>query len=309
MSRGIDYSKWDKMDFSDNEDDNDEKGYDHNTPRVTRLDQPSTVTFGNPNERNNGGSISITQSPTKFSKAQAQNVSTTTSVKETDASSENMIILDKHKSEPDNITSKLSHLTRNGGSFIYPTKKTETFWSQDRHEAVFSIVFDGTQIASRYISVEVKGALNYKDRFAAVGGNKPIDAENTSSKGEVIIKSSNNGHVLFKGHLAYSIYFPENEEEVDWEIDATNPNRKLVKITLLKALPMQGLTIWWSRPFLDYPEIDVVNDIEDRDHKKHSDGSDKSAKNHEQMKAVWDEAHRMFKEKVKNREKQSIDIQ
>ena len=167
----------------------------------------------------------------------------------------------------------------------------------------FSIAFDGAKIASRDIQVEVSGALNYKDRFAAVGGNRPIDRENDSSKGEIIIRASS--YILFKGQLAYSIYLPENEEEVDWEIDASDSSKKLVKITLLKALPMQGLTIWWSKPFLTYPEIDVVRDIKDRDKKK---TSGQSVKDHEQMKSVWDEAHRMFKEKVKNREKEVIDI-
>lgn len=293
MSRGIDYSKWDKMDFSDGEDDQSgSEFHDQNTPRVTRLDEPSSVTFGNPN----GSDINITKS---INTARPQNTQTIqklikNDVQETSSDNENGTEFEQD--------TKYDLLTRNGGTFIDPSANTETFWSQDRLEVGFSVAFDGTQIASRDIQVEVKGALNYKDRFAAVGGNKPIDTDNASSKGELIVRASST--VLFKGHLAYSIYLPENEEEVDWEIDATDPNKKLVKITLLKALPMQGLTIWWSKPFLSYPEIDVVNDIQDRDKKKTS----KSAKNHEQMKAVWDEAHRMFKEKVKNREKQSIDI-
>ena len=40
----VDYSKWDKMDFSDSDSDNEE---DNDVgPRVTALDQPGNVTIG-----------------------------------------------------------------------------------------------------------------------------------------------------------------------------------------------------------------------------------------------------------------------
>jgi len=156
--------------------------------------------------------------------------------------------------------------------------------------------------------VEVKGALNFVDRFAAVGGNKETNSENANSKGrgEICIRTSN-GLNIFQGYLAYSIYLPEGEEEVDWEIDATDPRKKFIKITMLKALPMQGLTIWWSRPVLDYPEINVVKDIKGRGNTTGSEGATSESRQ-EKMKATWDEAHRLFREKIKKREKQSINI-
>lgn len=305
MSRGIDYSKWDKMDFSDDEeDDQSSSSYEHNTPRVTRLDEPSSITFGN----DDGGSINITQSNLKPHSGNSVQKALGKSIDATCDSGKSKKFHEKD--------TKLKLLTRNGGAYIDPSTQSETFWSQDRNETIFSVAFDSTKIASRDIRVEVKGALSYKDRFAAVGGNRAIDADIANSKGELIVSASSfsipSSSILFRGHLAYSIHLPEDEEEVDWEIDTTSnlKNKKLVKITLSKALPMQGLTIWWNKPFLGFPEIDVVNDIEDRDKKRNTNGCDQRTpiKNHEQMKTVWDEAHRMFREKVKNREKQSIDI-
>ncbi len=366
MSRrgGIDYSKWDKMDFSD--DDEEEEDEDHQQgsssyyddgndddnsitkPRVTRLDEPSSVTFGHDRE----GSINIRPQQQQQQQQQQSNtkpqsdkaILETSSVQcshrtssnsgnnSTQETKKSVMNEEDEKVSPETIQStKWKLLTRNGGTYIDPLTQRQTFWSQDRHEVIFYIPFDGTQIPSRTIRVQVKGAFHYKDRFSAVGGNRPLDADGNNthgSKGELLVtttatttassSSSTERIILFKGSFAYSIYLPEDEDEVDWEIDATtekNPNHsKLIKITLLKALPMQGLTIWWNKPFLGYPEIDVVKDIQDRDGKKtrNKDGNmndnTTSAKNHEEMKAVWDEAHRMFREKVKNRQKQSIDI-
>ena len=55
--KGIDYSKWDKMDFSD--DDDESANSEQNIPRVTRLDEPSRVTCYN------DGSINIRKGETK----------------------------------------------------------------------------------------------------------------------------------------------------------------------------------------------------------------------------------------------------
>ena len=293
---GIDYSKWDKMDFSDDDDDDnddDNSTNSENVPRVTRLDEPSSVTC------NPDGSVNIGTTTTTTKKLQKDNKNDK-SLKRVEILSEKPI--DSNKLNND----RLRLLTQNGGSFVDPLTKMESFWRQDRHEAVLSITFDHLKIASRDIHLEVKGALSYKDRFAAVGGNRTTDKDDeaSNSKGEINVRTAN-GSLIFKGDLAYAIHLPEGEEEVDWEIDATYPGKKMIQITFLKALPMQGLTIWWNKPVMDYPEIDVLKDIEGRS----SENNDASSQSKQQkMKATWDEAHRMFREKVKKREKQEIDI-
>ena len=289
-NRGIDYSKWDKMDFSD-DDDNSTNSEQNTFPRVTRLDEPSSVTVKD-------GSVNIQKGEVMAEKKKT-NINTSIKKKVDGGTT----CIESIKTTCTGDDRRRSILTHNGGSYIDQLTNTETFWSQDRHEVIFSISFDFLKILSRDIRVEVKGGLSYSDRFAAVGGSKVTD-QDSDGKGEIHVKTTT-GINIFRGHLAYSIYLPEGEEEVDWEIDATDPNKKLIKITLLKALPMQGLTIWWSKPMVKYPEIDVVRDIQGRGN---DNNRDDSTSKQEQMKAVWDEAHRLFREKVKKREKHTIDI-
>ena len=42
----VDYSKWDRMDFGSDSDNDDENNHDGSGPRVTSLDQPGKVTIG-----------------------------------------------------------------------------------------------------------------------------------------------------------------------------------------------------------------------------------------------------------------------
>lgn len=302
-SGGIDYSKWDKMNFSDDDDDDesdDDSTHAKNAPRVTRLDEPSRVTC------NPDGSVQINKATTTATTTAKAIEETEESVSKVKPLYDRFVKSDDDKTKND----KLNLLTRNGGSFVDPSTGTESYWSQDRNEVVLSIAFDPSKFSSRHIRVQVRGALNYKDRFAAVGGDRATDTGtgtkggSGNSKGKINVTTTC-GSTIIEGYLAYAIYLPEDEEEVDWEIDATNPKKKLIKITLLKALPMQGLTIWWSKPMMNYPEIDVVKDIEGRGNE---DGDAKTKSKQEKMKASWDEAHRLFREKVKNREKQVIDI-
>lgn len=314
MSKGIDYSKWDKMNFSDDEDSNDDEMEVSTSshPRVTRLDEPSRVTCAQDGSIHiqNGGEMNT-----------ATTTATTTSIKY-NSHSHDGISSQKPMEELGNnddistikkniSTSSVHYLTKNGGSYKDPVTNIQTYWSQTRYEVVLSIEIDHTNIASRDIRVKVTGSLNYKDRFAAVGGNRTIKSskedDSDSNRGEIYVHTKD-GREIFKGSLAYHIYLPEGDDDVDWEIDATNPKMKLVKITLLKALPMQGLTIWWSKPILDYPEIDVVKDIEDRNKDGTNDKTSTSSSKQEELKRVWDEAHRMFRENIKNRQKQTINI-
>jgi hypothetical protein len=303
-TKGIDYSKWDKMNFSDDEEEEEEDEESSNdlgrqhTPRVTRLDTPSRVICST------DGSIDIQQGI-------GTNNETITKPK---AEQEEELVVRQKPEHCDDMSPKVSIeksttniiklLTRNGGSYIVPSSNTQTFWSQDRNEAVLSVVFDSSKISSRDIRVRVKGGLNYNDRHSAVGGMRPqANDDNCESKGEIQITTTT-GIELFRGSVAYDFYLSEDEEEVDWEIDATNEQQKMVKITLLKALPMQGLTIWWNKPILGYPDIDVIKDISDRVKKSNDNGE--IANKDEEMKDVWDEAHRLFRERVKQREKYSV---
>lgn len=272
MPGGIDYSKWDKIDYGSDDEDS---SVNEEAPAVTRLDESSSVTFSS-----NG--VSIAPSPTIQ--------------KEKEISSKPPVQNDSSISK--NVK-KRKICTKNGSSYVDPKSGNEILWSQDRNEVNISIIYDCNTIASKDIRVKIHGALSYQDRFSAVGTENIIDGVE-GSKGKLIVTAKGCDEPLLQGYTGYPVYLPQDEEEIDWEIDVTDSNMKMIRITLLKAVPMQGLTVWWSRPLIHFPEIDVVSGIEGRT------SSNSNKDKHDQWKQSWEEAHRMFKEKIKNKEKQII---
>lgn len=279
MSNRIDYSKWDKIDFGSDDESVSSEG-NHGRPIVTRLDEPSKVTLSSQG-------LKIEDSH-QSSRGEASLTTLKTSrIEET-----------KGK-----IDDRLSILTRNGSTFVDPDTRNVVYWSQDHKEVVLSIVFDHNLIASKDIRVETMGQLNYKDRYSAVGSICFDQVEGSKGKLTVQAVDREKTLVLLQGYMAYPFHLPEGEDQVDWEIDVNNElNIKMVRITFLKAVPMQGLTVWWSRPLLHFAEIDVVTGVEGRA----KTGNNESSSKHNEWKRAWDEAHEMFKEKIKNREKNVV---
>ena len=284
---GIDYSKWDQLDYGDS--DSDESYCDGNkkgtTPRVTRLDAPSTIQTSAED-----GSISIAKQAGELSSGTLPNkkIEFVKSVSNTGS----------------NGTSKrtvLEILTCNGGHFKDTITNSSVFWSQDRHEVVLNVVYDASVYKAKDFRVDVKGAVPYSQRFSAVG-----TGTNEEGSGSILIESSDK-RILLNGKLPHFVHLPENEEYFDWEIinpfdefpghpiDMTIigdfPSTKLLRITMFKAVPMAGVTMWWSHPLSHAPEIDV-NSIESR---RSSDRQDK-------LKSVWKEAHDQFQAKLANGE-------
>lgn len=284
MSNRIDYSKWDKMDFGSDDDSDSSEGNRHTHPTVTRLDEPSKVTLSSQG-------LKIEESHNQLSLG----------------TSPSTLQGNKNEHTKRKTTNRITNLTRNGSTFVDPDTRNVVHWSQDHKEVVLSIVFDHTSIASKDIRVETMGQLKYEDRYSAVGSICFDEVE--GSKGKLTVKANGvdqeNTQIILQGYMAYPFHLPEGEDQVDWEIDAnTEPNMKMIRITFLKAVPMQGLTVWWSRPLLHFAEIDVVNDVEGR--AKHS--SNQVSTKHDEWKRSWDEAHRLFKGKIKDRKKNVIDV-
>lgn len=267
-SKGIDYSKWDNIDVSSSEDENDD--YDGNTPRVTTLSGPSTIT------RSADGTISAVDA---------------SAVAPTDA----------NKKSTSTSSRGVDYLTKDGGQFLDEETKSYIFWSQERNEVIISVVFDPTNIKSKDISVKTEGVLPFSQCLTAVGG----DADN---KGSLLVQakaSSVSALTLFRGKFPHFVHFPDGEEEesIDWEIDSCEYHgvldllstvgcvgqTKLVRITLLKAVPMAGVSLWWSHPLLHCPKTDV-NAIGGR-----------KGDRQDEIKAAWNEAHQMFREKMANK--------
>jgi hypothetical protein len=349
----VDYSKWDRMEFSDSDSEgsNNDKD-DDDGPRVTSLNQPGKVTIGA------DGSIQIDQSSSAASSTQQQQKE-----KEDDLSSSsdlpvvsgsisgNAVDISslpnaKVDDGDDNITQQQrieKQLTRNGGRHTTTISTNQgqihlqIYWSQDRYAVTLRVGFPTTQFPSRTIRVKVVGALKYEDRHSAVGSgsmmtdyiakrnNNNDDNPSYGSVTIVSVSSESQETVLFNGLLPRPIHLNQDEDEVEFEIEnannITNDDNteedlccdRFVSIIMPKAVPMHGLVLWWDSPIVGFPKIDLSS-IHQGDRQNVSDknslGSEatKNSKsgNYEAFQKAWDEAHVMFREKMKKKEKQII---
>jgi hypothetical protein len=240
-----------------------------------------------------------------------------------------------------------ANLVHNGGQH-HTTIQTEEkaditlpiYWSQDRYAITFRLGFPPLLFPSKSIRVRVTGALNYKDRFSAVGsgamsGYKPEDGQDDSAFGSIEIVSlaiGNSETLLLSGKLPRPVYLNQDDDEIGFDIednlsaDATSTNTqstKFVTIVLPKAVPMEGMIIWWERPLLGFPKIDVSS-IQDRNNsmervmsveeynasvdRKQSATTKGESSTKEAFAKAWKDAHEKFREKVKTREAQEINV-
>lgn len=288
---GIDYSKWDKMDYGESS--SDESADDRRLgdaaypgrPRVTRLDGPARVT------RDADGMITIDSSgvdpsaaisspPTTEGRSMTNAAATSSSKMSSTADTEPRVVHAQNSQ-----TALDDRLTTNGGRFIDEQTKSHIFWSQDRQEVVVSIEIDAEKIKSRNIQVEASGIIPYSERNAAVAGSSGVaDAPYGKLKATAKLDSSENA-TLLEGDLTHSVHLAEDEDDIEWEI-LSECDRKFVRITLRKAVPMAGIVVWWDQILQHAPKIDLSN-IRGR------------AKQSASVENAWEEAHRMFKEKMK----------
>lgn len=279
-SKGIDYSKWDNIDVSDSEEEEEEV----TLPRVTKFDAPSTIST------NKDGTVTVSADADDSSKSNVES-SQNGGLRNIEFISECQV-------------KRMKKLTEGGDHFIDSNSKSEVFWSQDRHEVIISVAFNSKRIRPKDVLVTATGVLPYSQKSSAVGSGQNSSGEGC---GTIFIEAekeySLERTVLLKGILPHSVHFSEEEDEIDWEIDDYLPHNetfkgensnvvdKLVRVSLHKAVPMMGVSVWWSQPLTHCSKIDI-NSIEGRRE------SDRKI----QLKEVWDEAHKMFREKVESGE-------
>lgn len=96
----------------------------------------------------------------------------------------------------------------------------------------------------------------------------------------------------------------DDEDSIDWEILSIKQQNfilngidnftRILEVTLKKKTPFADAIIWWSKVFENEPEIDVTK-IEER-------------QINSTFQQNWNEAHKLFKEKIANNTKTTIDI-
>ena len=160
---------------------------------------------------------------------------------------------------------------------------TDNFtWSQDRYD-----VYLRKAVQAELKASNVKIDFNIADNFLSVCDRST-------------------GIIFFQGVLRYK--FEINEQElcpIQWELvtiasksssnKANNVDQRVLEIIFKKVSPIPGSIIWWKMVFLGDPEIDVTA-IAGR-------GTVST-----EISSAWDEAHKLFREKIATRELVSVDL-
>jgi len=379
----IDYSKWDKLDVSSSDDDDEAA-----VPRVTRLDEPGSVTFG-------GGSGVACRAgapqPTARAKPKAEveakkdrsidyskwdNLDASSSDEEDDDDDEATTATrisrggagatsrENAHAQPTTTTRKerepppqerygapfswsrcgsfyettTEHGNDDEGGHRY-TQKRGLYWTQDRYEVTLRYQLHETE---KVTSVGVDGILPYRDRCSAVGSAKPrltCRADQRAGEGGgnkkqslpvVLLEGSelphpvhlaeeddagdNNGDdhldwsvVVLEDELASMVVIPEANEPPGSRSSRNSRTRFLV-ITLRKAVPVPDVTVWWRRPLVAFPEVDLET-IRNDDGGCYSQARGTRGVPSGDFRAAWEEAHRIFRagqEKRKQRDRNRV---
>jgi hypothetical protein len=247
MSR-IDYSKWDRF---DDEDDNEDEPSDRNPVRVTRLDQPSTITI-NPSS-DSKSCIDMTVAQPKSPPVQLSTLSPTFEPKPSLSleQQQNLRLSQEAQKQLESLqknttATQSAHLstltipaswTERGSTF--PWDDRTIWWSQDRTSVTARLSLDAKE-TSREWQVHTPNALTYADRHCAVGTRDSECSLTVSWKGSHVV------HLTLPHAVHYAYHETDEQDEVDWCIETIHNARYLV-VTLYKATPMTGMTVWWSQ--------------------------------------------------------------
>jgi len=112
-------------------------------------------------------------------------------------------------------------------------------------------------VQSKDISVKLKGALSYRDRHNAV-----VSARTEAKTPSLVIQVQ--GIPILAGDMPYPCHLEEDHEEgeehIDWTLEMFEANKahKFITMTFFKAVPMEGVTLWWNKPLNHMPEIDIT---------------------------------------------------
>mmetsp|Transcript_77710 Transcript_77710/g.116874 ORF Transcript_77710/g.116874 Transcript_77710/m.116874 type:complete len:263 (+) Transcript_77710:47-835(+) len=257
MPGGIDYSKWDNLDEYSDDDDEAEGASGDQAPRVTRLDAPSSVTFGGDTNVIQG--TAAASAPVPSATAASQILKVDFQAATSNASKAGHSQIDQWRAKGGLVTTSLNR---------------ELYWTQDRYSVTLRCqMFEGEKPKT----VGVEGILPYSSRHCAMGSSKP--------RLQVV---GSDGVVMLEGDLPHQVHLANEDDDVDWSVERDLGGRgtkRFVAITLYKAVPMQGLSVWWRRPLMDFDEITL--------------DQESSAASKEFLQA-WEEAHRQFKEKKRN---------
>lgn len=113
----------------------------------------------------------------------------------------------------------------------------------------------------------------------------------------------------FNGRFQYYIRSGDSldsdtDEYSDWEI-LTIQDQRYIVITLQKVSVIAGAVFWWDRVFEGDPAIDVTT-IADRRGQRPQGGQETLSSADTSHSNVWEEAHKMFREKVASQQPREV---
>ncbi|KAL3792545.1 hypothetical protein ACHAW5_003675 [Stephanodiscus triporus] len=292
----VDYSKWDRMDLGSSSSSSEEDDDDGTTTTAMAGPRPApfpAVTIGPDGllSLHAGGGGGVPRTSSSSSSSIGRDASDGVTVVDVASSSSSS----SSREEEDDRW--LIHATRDGGSCraaardddadAYSNNTTSTSTTPKSSASCCTgltpVLVSGSTIdrpASAFPRVDFAcpGTLSYADRHSAVGGDERRDADDDDDDDdgpscgsvEVVSLSPPSGGGGGNRHA-----FGRLPHEVDYEIEECRIchrpySRPLVvvvmprnatgssAITLPKAVPMDGMTIWWDRPLVGYPRIDVT---------------------------------------------------
>jgi hypothetical protein len=279
MSKGIDYSKWDKIDCSSSDSD-DEHQHQQQQPRVTRLDAPSTIT------RTADGDLIVDQQQSQPQKPAATEARPPAAAASSAGKSSAVA-----STTSTSLDQKIEDWSQNGG-VVTTESGCHLYWSQDRYSVCLRLELlksnTNRDIKGKELTVDIQGMLPFKDRYQAVG--KDHTAHLTLIWNNPATKRS---EILLEGDFPHAVHATE-DGELDWDIDRlteheSNKEVSYCTITVQKAVPMQGVILWWRRPLTQFDEIDA--------RQANTDDASKA----KAFQNAWEEAHKQFREKMQQK--------
>lgn len=268
----VDYSKWDHLDISDDEEDDgmisSDSGYDdlpdeqfvegvqrggRSNSSVTKLTPGTSVTFG--------------QGKIQYGKEHQQGTSTTTTKED--------IKKEEKKSQEKSQNDAYKKFTRNGGGD--DSQGSSHIWGQTREE-VQICVFVPAGARGKDVKVDVK---------PVIGGSPHL-------------RVSYLGKALVDDDLAHPVDTSEDALIGCYTLEDYDSTRRVVRVELKKST-IGTSVFWWDRALAADAKIpqDAIVDI---------DKSGKAEENRRKWQEAWEEAHKEFRKQVANQKPVEIDV-
>jgi len=153
--------------------------------------------------------------------------------------------------------------THNNGATLY--------WSQDGETVILRLTVP-TDTRSSDVTVVLEGAVSHQDCHCA-----------TLTEKRPTLTVTINTVVVLEGELPYPVFM--EEDILDWTLETCDEKNKHLVISLNKAMPMPGMTLWWTRPMIQFEEIQLLET------------------GNTSFQQAWDEAHAQFQQNIQQKKK------